>query len=124
MQYDTMESAFGKARDAQRRGLNTIGLTLPAGRRKMALRADVASILTDGKILGLDALVIRRLKGVGYRDERTGVVLAGQVETLLVQVSVADILELARENVERELRPLSPVRRMTRRRSLSHLMSR
>jgi hypothetical protein len=51
-------------------------------------------------------------------------VLPGQVETLLVQVSVADILELARENVERQLRPFSPVRRMTRRRSLSHLMSR
>ncbi|HZT12695.1 MAG TPA: hypothetical protein VFA29_07820 [Candidatus Baltobacteraceae bacterium] len=124
MQYDTMETAYAKARDAQRRGLNTIDLALPAGRHTMALRVDVASIFTEGVDCGCDGLVTRRLYGEPFRDEQTGAVLPGRIETLVVRVSVADVLDMARAAVEREIRPLSPVRRMVRKRSLAHLMSR
>ncbi len=124
MQYDTMETAYSKARDAQRRGLNTIELAIPAGRQTMALRVDVAMLFTEGVDCGCEGLVIRRLYGEAFRDESSGAVLPSKIETLIVRVSVADVFEMARGSVEREMKPLTPVRRTMRRRSLAHLMSR
>lgn len=124
MQYDTTETAYSKARDAQRRGVNTVELRIPAGRHTMALRVDVATVLTEGKDCGADGLVVRRLNGSSFYDPETNITLPGKIETLIVRVSVTDVLEMGRAAVEREMQPVSPVRRATRRRSLAHLMSR
>lgn len=124
MTYDTMESAYRKAREAQRRGLNTVELAIPANRNTMALRVDVAELFTDGKDVGVDALVVRRLNGEAFVDQVSGVTLPGKIETLIVRASVADVLDMARAEVEREVQPLRPVRKFVRRRALSHLLSR
>ena len=124
MTYDTLESAFNKAREAQRRGLHSIDVILPAGRHTMALRVDVAMVMTEGTDFGVDGLVVRRLNGEPFSDPQTGISFPGKIETLIVRVNVADVLDMARRSVEREVRPLSPVNRFKRPRSLSHLMTR
>jgi hypothetical protein len=124
MQYDTIESLYAKARDAQSRGLHTIDVVLPALKHTMALRVDVAVILTEGVDCGVDALVVRRMYGQPFTDPDTGIALPAQIETLVVRASVADIFAMVQASVEREVKPLSPVNRSRRPRSLAHLTSR
>ena len=61
MTHDTLETAYSKAREAQRRGGDTITLALPAPKTFNRKQVDVASIFTRGADCGAIGWVVRKI---------------------------------------------------------------